>query len=147
MTTNLEQRMQEIFGSREGHLLWQLRHYAGTMQMFDATFYDREPILSVTLSHSWARDFCAALMFGGSSQRIRKVLDHVTFSDGTTVSLGEIWTLNYMPADLDTTGVDLARGEDVIGQGGETVRQIVHETYRCRSRAEEDFFLARWIAS
>jgi hypothetical protein len=140
-------RVQEIFGSREDHLLWQLRHYAETMQAFDATFYDREPILNVTLSDSWARDFCAALVFGGSGQRIRKVLDLVTFSDGTTVSVGEIWTLNYMPADLDIAGVDLARGEDVIGQGGETVRQIVRETYRCKSRAEEDFFLARWIAS
>jgi hypothetical protein len=25
--------------------------------------------------------------------------------------------------------------------------EIIHNTYRCKSRAEEDFFLARFIAS
>jgi hypothetical protein len=52
-----------------------------------------------------------------------------------------------MPADLDVTKVDLAEGEQVVGLGDETVREIIRNTYRCRSRAEEHFFLARWIAS
>ena len=51
------------------------------------------------------------------------------------------------PDDLDVNGIDLARAEEVIGFGGETVREIIRDTYRCRSRAEEDHFIARWIAS
>jgi hypothetical protein len=154
MTINTEsvrrhahQRMAEIFGDRIGMLVWELHHYARTMQMFDATFYDRGPILNVTLADHWAREFCAAFLFDKGGQHIGNLLQRITFSDGTAVNLYEVWTLNYMPADLDVAGVDLSRGEEVIGAGGETVRQIVRATYRCKSRAEEDFFIARWIAS
>lgn len=52
-----------------------------------------------------------------------------------------------MPADLNVVAVDLAQGEEVIGLDGETLRKIIHDTYRCKSRAEEDYLLARWIAS
>jgi hypothetical protein len=141
------ERMTEIFGNRMGMLVWELQHHARTMQAFDVTFYEREPILDVTLSDAWARGFCSAFLSDQNGQRAAKLLCQITFSDGSTAGLNEIWTLNYMPADLDTDGVDLARGEEVIGLGGETVRHIVRETYRCKSRAEEDFFLARWIAS
>jgi hypothetical protein len=140
------QRMQEVFGSPQGLLVWSLHHFARTMQPFDITFLQREPILDVTLSKHWAREFCTAFL-SNSDRNIARLLERVAFSDGTVVDLREVWTINYMPAELDTAGVDLARGEEVIGAGGETVRQIVRATYRCRSRAEEDFFLARWIAS
>jgi hypothetical protein len=58
-----------------------------------------------------------------------------------------IWTINYIPSDLNVAGVDLAQGEEIAGFGGESVRHMIGKTYRCQSRAEEDFFLARWIAS
>jgi hypothetical protein len=124
----------------------QLIHYAQHLQAFDATFYDGEPILEITLDKNWARDFLLSSALGDAAQ-LARLLDGVTFSDGTSVRFGNIWTLNYMPPDIDIRGVDLARGEDVAGFGGETIRQIIHETYKCQSRAEEDFFLARWIAS
>ena len=54
-------RMDELFpGGRLEHLLWQLHHYACTLQSFDVTFYEREPLLEVKLSESFARDFLAA---------------------------------------------------------------------------------------
>ena len=41
----------------------------------------------------------------------------------------------------------MAMAEEVIGFGGETLREMIRLTYRCAVRAEEDFFIARWIAS
>jgi hypothetical protein len=140
------ERLTEIFGDRSGMFVSQLHHHARTTQPFDATFYEREPILEVTLSDDWACSFCSALS-DEDGRRAAKLLCQIIFSDGSAANLSEIWSLNYMPSDLDTAGVDLARGEEVIGLGGETVRHIVRETYRCKSRAEEDFFIARWIAS
>jgi hypothetical protein len=128
-------------------LVAELHHFARTMQMFDATFYEREPILAAKLDDVWARDFYSAFLSDKSGRRTAKLLSRIAFSDGTIAGLHEIWTLNFVPADLDTAGIDLAQGEEVIGLGGETVRTIVRKTYDCRSRAEEDFFLARWIAS
>jgi hypothetical protein len=110
---------------------------------FDATFYKREPILEVTLNKSYARNLCAA----EEPRRLKELLDHVQFSDGTVVKASEIWTLNFIPDGLDVNGIDLARAEEVIGFGGETPRELIRATYRCRSHAEEDHFIARWIAS
>ena len=139
------ERIQEILENRAEHLFWQLQWYAkNPFKRFDVTFHKREPILEVTLNESYARNLCAALQ---EPRRLKELLDHVQFSDGTVVKASEIWTLNFIPDDLDVNGIDLARAEEVIGFGGETVREIIRDTYRCRSRAEEDYFIARWIAS
>jgi hypothetical protein len=52
-----------------------------------------------------------------------------------------------MPHDLDISNVDLAEGEQIGAPNGDTVREMIRTTYRCASRAEEDFFFSRWIAS
>ena len=52
-----------------------------------------------------------------------------------------------MPDELDVSSIDLAEGEQVAGLQGETIREMISATYRCASRAEEDFFLSRWTAS
>jgi hypothetical protein len=52
-----------------------------------------------------------------------------------------------MPPDLDIGDIDLAQGEEVAGFNGETIREMIRHVYHCKSRAEEDWFLARWIAS
>jgi hypothetical protein len=133
-------RCEEIFGSRFEHLLWQIGWYVEhAHQRFDVTFYDREPLLEVTLAKDFAHEW--------RPWRREALINRIAFSDGTVVSAAEIWTLNYMPHDLDITGVDLAEGEQVGGANGETVREIIRHTYHCKSRAEEDFFLSRWIAS
>jgi hypothetical protein len=135
-------------GRRDSHLFRQLTWYAERPHArFDITFFDREPILEVTLSKDYARDLCAALMYDPSVQQLQKLLDRVQFSDGTVAAMSEIWTLKFMPDELDVSGVDMAVAETVVGLGGETLREITRNTYRCRSRAEEDHFIARWIAS
>ena len=140
--------IQEILGDRAEHLFWQLQWYAKhPFTRFDVTFHKREPILEVTLNKGYARNLCAALMDDQEPRRLKELLDHVQFSDATVVKASEIWTLNFIPDDLDVNGIDLAQAEEVIGFGGETLREIIRDTYRCRSRAEEDHFIARWIAS
>jgi hypothetical protein len=142
------ERICAHYDDHAGQIFWQLTHYAEhPQQTFDATFYDREPILEVTLDKCWARDVMATLMYDRGAPRLGELLDSVAFSDGTTALFNSVWTLNFMPPNLDITDIDLAQGEEVAGFGGETIRYMVGKTYRCKSRAEEDFFLARWIAS
>ena len=134
------------------HIFQQLCHYAAhSYQAFDLTFYDREPVLEATLDSDWARKFHAAILASDTSQTA-KLLRRVTLStalaaDGAFIHFEHIWTINYIPSDLNAAGVDLAQGEEIAGFGGESVRHMIGKTYRCQSRAEEDFFLARWIAS
>jgi hypothetical protein len=52
-----------------------------------------------------------------------------------------------MHADFNTRDIDLSQGEEIVGAGDKTARQIIRETYYCKSRAEEGFFLACSIAS
>jgi len=148
-------RMDELFPTRLSHMMFQLEHFANTLQQFDVTFYPREPILDVHLDESFAREFLARLTYCGLSighaRRVIDLLRCVIFSDGTTTDVNDIWTINYMPhagitiAELDS--VDMTMAETKAGFGGETVRQMIRETYRCASAAEEDWFVRRWIAS
>ena len=141
-------QLQRTFGNRANHLFMQLSWYAEHPHtQFDATFSNREPILEVTLDKSYARNLCTALVYDQGIPRLKELFDHVRFSDGTAARMSEIWTLNYMPDDLDVSDVDMTRAEEIIGLEGETLRKIIHNTYHCRSRAEENHFIARWIAS
>jgi hypothetical protein len=79
------------------------------------------------------------------------MFDNIEFSDGTSASLAEIWTINPMPkggpSKQELDAVDLNRAEDSIGQNGETMREMIRQTYQCSTRKEEDKFLRRFIAS
>jgi len=138
---------QHDFQTREAFLLWQIGWYCTHDQTrFDVTFYDREPLLAVTFDHQWAKQF-RLLILDRKLSNLPKLLKAIKFSDGSPAHINDVWTFNYMPDDLDMANVDLSAGNDVIGEGGETTRQIIRETYHCATRAEEDWFLARWIAS
>jgi hypothetical protein len=142
------ERACALFGNHDNHLFWQLTYYAEhPRQRFDATFYDREPLLEVTLDGRWASEVLATRVYDAGEWRLRELLKSVTFSDGTIVPFESIWTLNFMPPHLDTNDVDLSQGEMVMGFGSETLREMIRNIYHCKSRAEEDFFIARWIAS
>jgi len=144
------QELNKIFPSRFDHLMFNLQHYARTLQSFDVTFYDREPILDVTLDKGFAGEFSAAIAYQGTL-RLGALLKRIVFSDGTVAHADDIWTINYMPHGgisinlLETA--DLADAEVRAGPNGETIREMLRETYRCRSAAEEDYFIRRWIAS
>jgi hypothetical protein len=139
-------RLEQHFGSREGMLTHTLTFLSTSGQPADITFYRRKPILDVRVSTKIG----AARLYGLES-RLPKLLRRIEFSNGTVANLNEIWTVNPMPiggisqAELDA--VDLARGEERVGLGGETIRKMIRKTYHCRSRSEVDYFLRRWIAS
>jgi hypothetical protein len=139
-------RLEQHYGSREGMLTRTLIFLSTTGQPTDVTFYRRKPILDVRVSTKLG----AAELYGLET-RIPSLLRRIEFSDGTVVGLKEIWTVNPMPkggisqAELDA--VDLAKGEERAGPRGETIRKMIRKTYHCKSRAEVDRLLRRFIAS
>jgi hypothetical protein len=143
-------RLDALFPTRFDHMMFQLQHYAQTLQRFDVTFFDREPILEVSFDKGFARKLCAALR-SKDAPRAATLLERLTFSNGTTASGDAVWTINYMPPGGITVaqleGADLALAESRAGPRGETVREMIRATYRCSSAAEEDWFVRRWIAS
>jgi hypothetical protein len=143
-------KFNQVFGEdRMTFLCWQIFWYAEHPKAkCDVTFYRRQPLIDVTIEQKFSNELTGALLYGAGSGRLRRILNRVRFSDGPIVGAGEIWTLNYMPDDLDVTGVDVSVADkSIIGEGGENLRQMISETYHCKSRAEEDYFIARWIAS
>jgi hypothetical protein len=144
----VRRRLEECFGGREAVMAWMLISLSSSGQPTDVTFYRRKPILDVKVD----KGLGLAMLYGISARRLTDLINnHIEFSNGTVVGLAEIWTINPMPrggipqAELDA--VDLAEGEARVGPSGETMRQIIRETYQCRDRAEEDHFLRRFIAS
>jgi hypothetical protein len=140
-------RFQEVRGSREQHLGMMLIELSTSGQPCDVTFYNRSPILDVKVDQQLA----LAMMYGAGAMRLKEMLDQIKFSDGTTASFGEIWTINPMPKggfsqdELDT--VDLSMGDQESGPNGETLRQMIKETYHCKSEKDADHFLRRFLAS
>ena len=143
-----EQQFQEMCSEARhpNHILGQLMFYAEhPATMFDATFYRREPLLEVRLDADYAHNLFIGMV--GDDARAIACLKAVRLSTGTCVHMNEIWGLFYMPPNIDIRDIDLGKGEEIAGAHGETTRQMISAMYHCRSRAEEDFFLARWIAS
>lgn len=139
-------RLEQHFGSPEGMLTHTLTTLSMSGQPTDITFYRRKPILDVRVSTKLG----AARLYG-LEKHLPRLLRCIEFSNGTIASLNEIWTVNPMPiegfsqAELDA--VDLAQGEDCMGPRGETLREMIRNTYHCKSKSEVDYFLRRWIAS
>jgi hypothetical protein len=151
------QRMLKVFGSHLGQISRQLAYCAASGQRFDATFFDREPILEVSLDDIFASKFLAAvrraLVRPGPPdvKDLAALCKRVEFSDGNVAPLASIWILNPMPpGGIDNEALsraDLTKAEVRAGQNGETIREMIRDTYRCESAAEEDYFVRRWIAS
>lgn len=139
-------RLEQHFGSREGMLTQTLTMLSLAGQPADITFYRQKPILDVRVSTKLG----AARLYG-LEQHLPRLLRCIEFSNGAIASLDEIWTVNPMPMEgfslAELNAVDLAQGEDCIGPGGETLREMIRNTYHCKSRSEVDHFLRRWIAS
>ena len=145
---NAQQLREMIEPERHiGHVLEHLIFYAEHQSTFDVTFHDREPIIEVQLTRGFAHKLWAAFAYDKGLECIKDLLANVEFSDGTRVNAHDIWTFVWIPKNLDARNADLSEGDKIVGVNGETARQIIRETYRCSTRAEEDFFLARWIAS
>lgn len=139
-------RLEQHFGSREGVLTHTLTTLSMSGQPADITFYRRKPILDVRVGTKLG----AARLYG-LEKHLPRLLSCIEFSNGTIAGLNEIWTVNPMPMDgfsqAELDAVELAQGEERMGPRGETLREMIRNTYHCKSRSEVDYFLRRWIAS
>ena len=137
----------EHYGSRDRFLFSQLERLALTRQRCDITLYDAKPMLNVRVEPK----FAYALMYGAGAAKLAELLSAIELSNGQTVSFKQIWTINPMPDGGPTSeelaAVNLSEAEDRVGPNGETLRQMISQTYHCESREEEDQFLQRFIAS
>ena len=145
------QRLLALFPTRFDHMMFQLQHYAQTMQRFDVTFFDaRPPLLDVCFNKEFARQLNVALR-AKNAKLTTKLLKRLHFSDGATAHIDSVWTINYVPPGGFTIAqledADLALAETRAGPHGETVREMIRATYRRASAAEEDWFVRRWVAS
>lgn len=134
-------------GSRIQHLFRQLHHLALSRQPADITLFHAKPHINVKIGQK----FVYALMYGVGAEKLRELLSMIELSNGATISLVEVWTINPMPVDgftdAELQAVDLREAEERVGPNGETLRKMISETYHCSSKEEEDQFLRRFIAS
>lgn len=145
-----KQLMEEItgqFGSRIGFLGYELIMLSMTGQPCDITFYNRKPLINVTIDQQVA----LAIMYGAGHRKLAELLSNVKLSNGESVNIDQIWTVHPMPkegfSDEELASLDLARGEEEVGPNGETLRKMISDTYHCENEEEENYYLRRFIAS
>ena len=140
-------RLLALFGTRENHLMWRILMIFQTRQPCDVTFYKAKPALDVTIEKITARPVSDP----SATQAAKTMLDDICLSNGQRIPFHEIWTINPMPkggiASKQLEAMDLATAEEKGGPSGETIRQMISDTYHCDSREEEDFYLRRFLAS
>jgi hypothetical protein len=140
-------KIEEMFGSRLVFLGHQILTLSTSGQPCDITFYEREPAVDVTVDPQLS----LALMYGAGPQRLRAMLESIKLSNGSVVSMNDIWTINPMPKGGFSKGeleaVDISQAEEKAGPNGETLRKMIKDTYHCKSQGEEDHYLRRFIAS
>jgi hypothetical protein len=145
-----QRRLSEHWPTHGSHVFDMLTYQAERDLPFDVTFLDREPILEVRLSADCTRRLFAGLIDRGT-KKLRKVLDALEFSDGTTASFSSIWGIHPMPRNgftiLALDNADMHEGEPTAGPNQETIREMLRKMYRCRTEAEEDYLLRRFIVS
>jgi hypothetical protein len=146
-TQDAKKALEKAFGSRESFWGFELITLSQTGQPFDVTFYDRKPILEVTLGPK----LFSAIAYGAGPKKLAELLNHLEFSDGTVAAFGQIWTIHPMPkggfSEAELAAVDLSHGEERLGPNGETLREMIRNTYQCASTEEEDHFFRRYLAS
>lgn len=139
--------LEAQFGSRETFLAHQLVMLSMSGQPCDITFYDRKPMINVKVDQKIG----LALMYGAGEKKIQEIFNRIRFSGGGEASIGEIWTVNPMPCDGisqdELNAADLAAGDEHVGPNGETLREMIKNTYHCTTKEEEDYYLRRFVAS
>lgn len=140
-------RLEEHFGDRITMIGFCLIQLSMSGQPCDVTFYRRKPIISVCVD----QQLSLALLYGAGPKRLAEMLDNIKFSDGTKAGINEIWGVHPMPkggfTEEELAAVDISQAEEPAGPNGETVRQMIRETYHCETVDEENKYLRRFIAS
>ncbi len=138
---------EEIFGPRFTLLGRQLLTVSCFGRKCDITFFKSEPAIDVTVDQRLGLALCC----GVGPEMFYKLLQDIRLSNGTVVQMSDIWTINAMPdggfTEEELEGVDMSQGEEQIGPNGATLRQMIRDTYHCKSRDEEDYYLRRFIAA
>ncbi len=139
--------IEKEFGSRLGFLGHQILMLSMTGQPCDITFYKKAPAIDVRID----QQITLALMYGAGETKLKEMLENIKLSNGDSVSINEVWTINPMPkggfSKEELEAVDLREAEKEVGPNGETLRKMVSDTYHCKSREDEDYYLRRFIAS
>lgn len=140
-------KIEKEFGSRLSFIGHQILMLSTFGQPCDVTFFKKKPAIDVKIDQQIA----LAIMYGAGPKKLKEMLENFKLSNGDTVSLKEIWTINPMPKDGFTEKelkvVDLSEAEEKSGPNGETLRKMISDTYHCKSKKEEDYYLRRFIAS
>ncbi len=148
---DLASKVTEEFGSREGLLFHTLYTLAMTGQPCDVCLVNKKPFLDVKIDP----DFVYALMYGAGAATLAEMLNNITLtgggSTGGTVTFKEIWTINPMPHEGFTeeqlSSVDITKADKPSGFGGETLKEMIKNTYHCENEKEIERFVRRFIAS
>lgn len=121
--------------------------YSESGQPVDIIFHRKKPLISVIISPLLSN----SLEEGMIVEDIWKLFRKIPLANGLKVDLMDIWMLNPMPfreiAESEMAAQDLREGENVLGQSGETIREMVKHTYHCENPEEEEYFLRRLLAS
>jgi hypothetical protein len=146
-TKEMIAKIEKEFGSRVGFLGHQILMLSMSGQKCDVTFYKKKPTLNVKIN----QQINLALMYGAGAKKLKDMLENIKLSNGDSISIDEIWTINPMPSGGFTkeklASVDMSEAEEKSGPNGETLREMIKNTYHCKSKDEEDYYLQRFIAS
>ena len=113
----------------------------------DITFFHRKPLLNVRVSS----ELHQRLKEGVIVEDLHLLLENLSLSNGERINMMDVWTIYEMPegglsAD-ELAAVDLSEGDDVVGASGETLRQMVRNTYHCETPEDEEYYLRRFLAA
>jgi len=140
-------RIDEEFGGRFGFLGHQILMLSLTGQPCDVTFFNKEPAINVKID----KQINLALCYGAGARKLKEMLENIKLSNGDVISINEIWTINSMPkggfSKEELDAVDMSEAEEKVGPNGETLRKMIRDTYHCKSKEKEDYYLRRFIAS
>ena len=139
--------IEKEFGSRLGLIGWQILMLSISSQQCDITFYNKSPVLDVKFD----QQIHLALVYGAGVEKFKEILERIKLSNGNVINIMDIWTINPMPkggfSKEELDAVDLSRAEEKVGPNGETLRKMIKDTYHCKTKEEEDYYLRRFIAS
>jgi len=140
-------KLEEMSGSRYVFLGHQILTLSTFGQPCDITFFRREPAIDVAIDPQLA----LAVMYGAGPDKLAEMLRSIKLSDGQRVSIDDIWTINPMPKGGFTedklNSADMSHVEEAVGPIGETLREMIRNTYHCKSKDKENYYLRRFIAS
>lgn len=146
-TKEMIAKIEKEFGSRMGFLGQQILMLSMSGQPCDITFFKKEPAINVKID----QQINLAIIYGARAKKLQEMLENIKLSNGDVISIGEIWTINPMPkggfAKGELEAVDMAEAEQKVGPNREALREMIRNTYHCKSKDEEDYYIRRFLAS